>query len=252
MRSVSSGERSRLSTVPSLHDCRGSSRTVSAEAAKLFSERPGWRNAGGSLWICVLLTISAVAPAQPKLTFIKSFPESVPEYYRVVLQQNGEAEYATAADDPQPEKFKVSEDLVKQAFDLADKLDHFKGPSLETRRKLANMGKKTLHYQNGEEHGSQTFNYSERPEAMELVNLFERLSNTQQANIELGRRMRFDKLGLMKLLLQVEIQLDHKDLAEPLVLVPNLQAIALNKTFMDIARLRARIILNKIQTPANQ
>jgi hypothetical protein len=211
-----------------------------------------WGNAAGSLLICALLTIAAAAHAQAKLTFIKSFPESVPDYYRLVLQQNGEAEYATATDDPQPEKFKVSEDLIKQAFDLADKLDHFKGESLETRRKLANMGKKTLTYQNGAERGSQTFNYSERPEAMELVNLFERISNTQQANIELDRLMHFDKLGLMKLLLQVEIQLDHKDLAEPLLLVPNLEAIALNKTYMDIARLRARIILNKIQTPANR
>ncbi len=208
----------------------------------------------GSLFICGLLAfvLASAAPAQPKLTFIKSFPESVPDYYRVVLQQNGDAEYATAADDPQPEKFRVSEDFVKQAFDLAEKLDHFKGESLETRRKLANMGKKTLTYQNGEERSSQTFNYSERSEAMDLVNLFERISNTQQANIEMQRVMHFDKLGLMKLLLQVEIQLDHKDLAEPFLLIPNLEAIAVGKTYMDIARLRARIILNKIQTPANK
>ena len=202
-------------------------------------------------WLLALAIVPA-AQAQAKLTFVKSFPESVPDYYRVVLQQNGEAEYATAADDPQPEKFKLSEDLVKQAFDLADKLDHFKGESFETRRKIANMGKKTVTYQNGEERGSQTFNYCERPDAMDLVNLFERISNTQQANIEMQRLMRFDKLGLMKHLLQVEIQLDHKDLAEPLLLVPTLEDIAMNKAFMDIARLRARIILNKIQTPANK
>jgi hypothetical protein len=201
------------------------------------------------VWICVFL-FATFASAQAKLTFVKSFPESIPDYYRVVLLQNGEAEYATAADDPQPVQFKISEELVKQAFDLADKLNHFKGESLEMRRKIANMGKKTLTYENGAERGSQSFNYSERPEAMDLVNLFERISNTQQANIELDRIMHFDKLGLMKHLLQVEIQLDHKDLAEPVLLVPNLEAIAVNKTYMDIARLRARIILNKIQMSA--
>jgi hypothetical protein len=201
------------------------------------------------VWICVFL-FATFASAQAKLTFVKSFPESIPDYYRVVLLQNGEAEYATAADDPQPVQFKISEDLVKQAFDLADKLNHFKGESLEMRRKIANMGKKTLTYENGAERGSQSFNYSERPVAMDLVNLFERISNTQQANIELDRIMHFDKLGLMKHLLQVEIQLDHKDLAEPVLLVPNLEAIAVNKTYMDIARLRARIILNKIQMSA--
>ena len=207
--------------------------------------------AHSALWF-VALACASFAQAQAKLTFVKSFPESIPDYYRVVLLQNGEAEYATAADDPQPVQFKISEDLVKQAFDLADKLNHFKGESLEMRRKIANMGKKTLTYENGAERGSQTFNYSERPEAMDLVNLFERISNTQQANIELDRIMHFDKLGLMKHLLQVEIQLDHKDLAEPVLLVPNLEAIAVNKTYMDIARLRARIILNKIQNTANK
>ena len=206
----------------------------------------------GFFSICALLTIAAAAQAQPKLTFIKSFPESVPDYYSVVLQQSGDAEFTTAADDPDPVKFKLSEDLVKQAFDLADKLNHFKGESFETHRKIANMGKKTLTYQNGEERASQTFNYSERPEAMDLVNLFERISNTQQANIEMQRMMRFEKLGLMKRLLQLEIDLDHKDLAEPLLLVPTLEDIAMNKAYMDIARLRARIILNKIQTPANK
>jgi hypothetical protein len=204
-----------------------------------------------SAWICVFL-FAAWASAQPKLTFVKSFPESVPDYYRVILLQNGETEYATAADDPQPEKFKLSEDLVKQAFDLADKLDHFKGDPLEIRKKIANMGKKTLTYENGAERGSQSFNYSERPEAMELVALFERISNTQQANIELDRLMHFDKLGLMKRLLQVEMDLDHKDLAEPSLLVPKLEDIAGNKSYMDIARLRARIIMNKIQMLGNK
>src|SRR5580658_2157892 len=205
-----------------------------------------WKHFG--IAICFLLFMAlAASQTQPKLTFVKSFPESVPDYYRVILLQNGETEYATAADDPEPLKFKLSEELVKQAFDLADKLDHFKGESLEIRKKVANMGKKTLTYENGAEHGSQSFNYSERPEAMELVALFERISNTQQANIELDRLMHFDKLGLMKRLLQVEMDLDHKDLAEPSLLVPTLEEIAVNKAYMDIARLRARIILNKIQ-----
>src|SRR5690242_7452560 len=59
------------------------------------------------------------------LTFVKSFPGSFPDYYRVVLQEDGEARYATAPDDPNEVKFKVSEDLAKQAFELAAKLNHF-------------------------------------------------------------------------------------------------------------------------------
>ncbi len=195
---------------------------------------------------------ATLTSAEAKLTFTKSFPESVPDYYRVVVHENGEAEYATAPDDPQPEKFKLSEDLVKQAFDLAAKLDHFKVESLEIRKKIANMGKKTFTYDNGDEHGSQTFNYSERQEAIDLLNIFEHISNTEQAIIELDRIMHFDKLGLMKYLLQVEIQFDRKELAEPTLLTRTLEEIAANKAYMDIARIRARLILTKIQNGASK
>ena len=180
------------------------------------------------------------------LTFVKSFPNSQPDYYRVTIQDNGDATYATAADDPKPIKFKVSEEIAKQAFDLADKLDHFKGESLETKKKVAFMGKKTITWESGGDRGETTFNYSERPEAMELASLFERISNTQQADMELQRLMRFDRLGLMKALLQVEIQLDKKELADPGFLLPTLQQIAGNKSIMEIARTRARTIIAKL------
>lgn len=183
------------------------------------------------------------------LTFTKSFPNSFPDYYRIALQENGDAEYYVTADDKNPVKFKVSEELVKQAFDLSGKLDHFKEP-LESKRKVAFVGKKTMVWEDGAQRGEVSFNYSERPEAIELTGLFERISNTQQTSIELQRMMRFDKLGLMKYLLQTEIALDHKDLADPVNLVPVLEQISTGKSFMDIARQRSRILLAKIQTPA--
>ncbi len=186
------------------------------------------------------------------LTFVKSFPGSVPDYYRIVLQENGDAVYATEEKDPRPIQFKVSADLVKQAFDLAAKLDHFKGQSLDSGRKVAFMGKKTLAWESGAERGETTFNYSERPEAMDLTALFERISNTQQTIIELQRIMRFDKLGLMKFLLQTEIAYDKKELADPEQLVGLLEQISTGKTYMDICRQRAKIMLSKIQTPSKQ
>jgi len=182
------------------------------------------------------------------LTFTKSFPGSVPDYWRVSLQENGDAEYFVAADDTKPVKFKVSEALVKQAFDLSTKLNHFKDP-LESKRKVAFVGKKTMVWENGSERGEVTFNFSEIPEAAELAWLFERISSTQQTLEELQRLMHFDKLGLMKYLLQTEIAVEHKDLADPVNLVPVLEQISVGKSYMDICRQRSRIILDKIQNP---
>jgi hypothetical protein len=133
---------------------------------------------------------------------------------------------------------------------LASQLGYFRGSALETKKKLANMGKKTVLYENGAERGEQTYNYSELPEAQELTNLFEKLSATQQHLITLERQMRYDKLALMKQLLFIDSAVTRKDLAEPQLLVPVLEQIATNKTFLGIAQQRAKIVLSKIpQTP---
>lgn len=207
--------------------------------------------------LSLVLTLLAGDPAGGgRLTFTKSFPGSSPDYYRITLQENGEAFYSTSPPGEKPEdkndasdegKFRLSPELAAQAFELSAKLHHFRGADLETRKKLAFMGKKTVVYENGAERGEAVFNYSENPDAMAVAELFEKISNTQQHRLELERLARYDKLGLMKQLLIVETSLNKKDLAEPSLLVPVLEKIAANKTYLNIAQQRARIILAKIQ-----
>ncbi len=184
-----------------------------------------------------------------RIIFSKSFPGSSPEYFRITLEPDGKASYATAPDDDKEARFKVSEDLSRQVFDLAKTLNYFRGLSLETNRKIAFMGKKTVVYENGAERGEAVFNYTENPDAQALAGIFEKISNTQQHLISLEHLMRFDKLGLMKQLLILESAINKNDLAEPRLLVPVLEQISGNKALMGIAQQRARIILAKIQGP---
>ena len=194
----------------------------------------------------VLLLLALALPDPARLTFTKSFPGSNPDYYRIVLSEDGKAVYTVAPDDDRPVAFQVSADFTRRLFELASQLGYFKGSTLETKKKLANMGKKTVLYENGAERSEQTYNYSELPEAQELTNLFEKLSTTQQHMISLERQMRFDKLGLMKQLLLIDSAVTHKELAEPQLLVPILEQIASNKAFLGIAQQRAKIVLSKI------
>jgi hypothetical protein len=193
-----------------------------------------------------LTALFLAGDAGPRLVFSKSFPGSFPDYYRVTLEPEGKARYEAKPDDDRAAEFKVSPELARQAFDLAARLQYFRGVPLETKKKIASMGAKTVIYQHGAERGEQTFNYSENPDAQELVNLFERISNTQQHRMALERLMRFDRLGLHKQLLQVEMAVNRRDLAEPALLAPILEEISRNKAFLGIAQERARIILAKI------
>lgn len=185
----------------------------------------------------------------PRLVFTKEFPGSNPDYYRISLDAEGWAAYYTAPDETPGQQFRVSPPLARQAFDLAARLNHFRDVSLETRRKVAAMGKKTVVYENGSERNQAVFNYSENPDAAALAELFEKISNTRQHIIALERLARFDRLGLMKQLLNTESALNKKDLAEPVLLVPILEEIAANKAYMHIVQQRAKIILSKIESP---
>ena len=144
------------------------------------------------------------APSAPRLIFTKEFPHSDPEYYRIALGADGQAVYSTAPDDEAAQHFRVSPQLAQQAFDLAARLQYFRGGALETRKKVASMGKKTMVYEDGNERTQAAFNYSENPDAMALAEVFERISNTQQHRIMLERVARYEKLGLMKQLLVLE------------------------------------------------
>lgn len=199
------------------------------------------------MFATLLLALLLGDPAH--VTFTKSFPGSVPDYYRIVLSEDGKAVYYEAPDDKDPREFQVTAEYAHQVFELAARLEYFKGPVLETKKKLANMGRKTVRYESGAQRGEQNYNYSEIPDAQALTDLFEKLSATQQHIITLERQMRYDKLGLVKQLLLIDAAVTHKDLAEPQLLGPVLSDIASNKAFLGIAQQRAKIILAKLEPP---
>jgi hypothetical protein len=220
----------------------------------------GWRLRNGAglivaaLALAAFLVPTAICPQEPpakppqaKLTFIKQFPGSVPDYYSVWVTGEGQAEYAMAPDDADPLRFKLSEATTGEIFQLVERLNRFENAQLETRRKVAAMGKKTFRYEAAGRRNETTFNYSENPDAMALVALFEKISATQQHLINLERLARFDRLGIMKELNQVEAALDRNELIEAAQFIPVLEEIAGNSSYLHIAQLRARSMLQRIR-----
>ncbi len=213
----------------------------------------------GSIVACLvalpLLAQNDPGAKQPssRLVFVKEFPGSVPDYYSVTVAENGEAIYATAPDDPEPLRFRLSPSLARQFFDAAARLNYFKDARFETRRKVAAMGKKTFRYEGNGQRYETSFNYSDNPEAMALAGAFEKISTTEQHLLNLERLVRHDRLGVMKQLVQIEISLNKRELVEPGQLVPLLEEIAGNSQFLHIAQERARYLLRRFQgdyTPA--
>jgi hypothetical protein len=174
----------------------------------------------------------------PSLFFSKAFPNSVPAYMQLTVEPGGAVEYREAPDDQLPLKFKLTAAETEAVFGLADKLEHFKNP-LESPLKVAFMGKKTFRWENGTEKTEQQFNYSEDLSAQQLLDWFERMSESAQHRIDLERAAKYDRLGVDKVMRQLLAAIDRKRLVGLEQYLPILDRIANNEVYMHTARAKA-------------
>jgi len=203
----------------------------------------------------LLLIGCGILAAGPRLQYSKSFPGSVPAFVAITLEPNGEGLYKEAPDDENPLKFKLTEAEVNEIFSLAEKLDYFKHP-LESNLKVAFMGMKTFRWENGDQKSETKFNFSEDLNARAIVDWFERIIESEQHYINVERAAKYDKLGVLKALLQLESSLDRKRLVGAQQYLPLLDRIVKNETYMHTARARAAGIAEAIrggpQPPAGE
>jgi len=198
-------------------------------------------------WALALMVVPLVAAADPpRLFFSKSFPGSTPAYVEISVDRNGNAVYKEAADDDQPLKFQIAQSDTDAMFGLADKLGHFNHP-LESPLKVAFMGMKTFRFEAGAEKQEVKFNYSEDLDAAALLDWFERIAETEQHVINLERAVKYDKLGVNEALLLVQISLEHKRLVAPQQLLPLLDRVVKNDSYMHMARERAAAVAEAIR-----
>ncbi len=186
----------------------------------------------------MLLAALAWAADAPRIVYSKSFPGSVPAFVEIRLSRSGACEYREAADDDNPLKFTLDEPDAAEIFSLAEKLDRFKRP-LESNFKVANMGIKTFRFLDGSAVTEVKFNYSVDLDAQAIANWFERIVESEQHMISLERAVRFDKLGVYKVLLALESSYDRKRLVAHSQFLPMLDRVAKNESYVHMARERA-------------
>jgi hypothetical protein len=211
-------------------------------------------SARGALLVVGLLAAGSVLAARPAavptITFRKVFKSSYPEFVEIKVEESGSGTYdiRQLSDDPNPQPAKFDAELVRRIFDLAAKLHDFDGVNLEMHRRIANLGEKTFRYDRGAETHSVSFNYTTDRSAGELVDIFEGLSRQLTDLADLVRTMRYDRLGVNDVLLQIEKDYDRKLLPEPETLLPALDQLAADRHYMDIARDRARNLAIRIRS----
>jgi hypothetical protein len=184
-----------------------------------------------------------------KLTYSRTFKGSTPEYLLITVDSKGsgtfEGHKLDEAQSPRP--FQLSAGTTERIFALAGQLHNFQSVELESHKKVANLGQKTLTYQQGEDVNRVVFNYTENRIARDLVDLLEAVGIVEEHIAALEFEMKYDPLGLSQELLQIQIELNNKRLADPEMLIPALEKIAHGSRFLHLAQVRAQQIIERIQ-----
>jgi hypothetical protein len=191
----------------------------------------------------------ACAAQDGRLIYSKSFPGSTPEYVKITLERNGTAVYMEAPDDPQPLTIKLADAEVAAIYGLAEKLGWF-SRTIESGLAVAKMGDKTLRYEAEGKAQEQKYNYTQDPDAQALTDWFERITESERYLIELERAARFDKLGVNRVILQIQAAWDRKRLVAVDQYLKWLDRVARNESYMNMARERAARLAEAFRNPA--
>lgn len=196
------------------------------------------------------VSYTAAPAGSAEITYRKIFKTSYPEFVEIKINESGSGTYDIRQldEDPNPQPFEISAPLAERIFSLAAKLHDFQGVDLDVHRRLANLGEKTFEYQNGAEKHETKFNYSLDESASQLVNIFEGLARQTSDISDLARTMRYDRLGVNDVLLQIESDLNNKQIPEPERLLPVLDQLAGDDKILEIARQRARTLAGHIRS----
>jgi hypothetical protein len=187
------------------------------------------------------LFAAGVLAADPKIFFSKTFPGSVPPYFEIQVDKSGAAVYKEAPDDDDASRFQLTDTEVSAMFQLAEKLSFF-NKQLESGLKVAKTGDKIFRWTDGAKKHEAKFNYSQDPDAQALLDWFEKIGESQQLLASLERTVKFDRLGVHKTLLQVELAWNRKRLVGLDQFLPLLDRVRKNESYLHMARERASVL----------
>ena len=188
--------------------------------------------------LLLLAAAATVLAGDPRIVYSKTFPGSTPPYYAVSIERSGSATYNESQDADNAEHLQIEQKVTREIFDLAQKLDHFKHP-LESGLKIANLGLKTLRWEDGAESHETKFNYSTSEDAKALNEHFEHIGESARLMLDLDRVMKHDRLGVNEAMVRIQIAWDNKRLVGTTQLLPLLDQVANNESFVHMARERA-------------
>ena len=120
----------------------------------------------------------------------------------------------------------------------------------DSKRKVANLGRKHITLEMGSETREAEFNYSDLKEVNTLTTFFDGLINQQVLISDLEMALQYERLSIPERLDQLEGEIRSGRIADPQSLIPVLDKIVQNERVVDYARnhaqqLKSQVLISK-------
>jgi hypothetical protein len=196
----------------------------------------------------------AAAVTRAHIRFTLEDPQLQPRAYTLDVHEDGSATYtaiyaASVAGDPAVQQVErpihIHGLFVSRLFQAARKDHFFASNCADGHRRVAFTGKKTLAYAGPDGSGSCTFNYSREKELNRITSELVAVGYTLQVGKRLKQEHRYDRLSLADELEGLQEALRDGRALDPENIAPELEAIANDGAVLDLARARARSLLER-------
>lgn len=190
---------------------------------------------------------SGAAPARPHIRFSVEDPQIQPRTYTLEINEDGSGTYTATYGAPSVQQVKrpihIHGPLVARLFQSARKDHFFEVDCADKHRRVAFTGKKTLAYSGPDGSGSCTFNYSRERDVNQITSALVAVGYTLQVGNRLKQEHRYDRLSLEDELESLQGAVRDGRALETENIAPELEAIADDNAVMELARARARSLL---------
>jgi len=198
-----------------------------------------------------LLLQSAEAPFT-RFTYCREMPRGLYEKQCLVVNADGsgEGQLKRRGSDAVQVPFVLSGagrekfvSVIAATNNLAD------GKNYETKRKVADLGRKHLSLEMASGTREADYNYSDLKEVNALSTFFDGLLNQQTLSLDIDTAIRFERLSVPQRLNQLEDELKAGRIGDPQGLIPLLDKIAQDQRILEYARQHAEQIKNRALLP---
>jgi hypothetical protein len=118
----------------------------------------------------------------------------------------------------------------------------------ESKRRVADLGRKHLTLEMPSDKREADFNYSDLKEVNALAAFFDGLLNQQTLGLDLETAIRYERLSVPQRLEQLDGELKAGRIGDPEGLIPLLEKIVQDQRVLDYAREHAQKLRNRIST----